>query len=98
MRLIDADALERNVLKWMPSDPCGREEKEYPFKEDVVVSLMMEIEEAPTIEVGDLVIEMLQKSNCLGCKHFDEEHTSRICYDCRRAYRDKHEEGGVENE
>lgn len=34
----------------MPSDPCGIEEKEFPFETDIVVSLMMEIEEAPTIE------------------------------------------------
>lgn len=50
MRLIDADALENKVLKWMPTDPCGIEEKEYPFETDIVVSLMMEIEEAPTIK------------------------------------------------
>lgn len=50
MRLIDADALESKVLEWMPPDPCGREEKEYPFETDIVASLMMEIEEAPTIK------------------------------------------------
>lgn len=50
MRLVDADALKRKVLKWMPSDPCGIEEKEFPFEADIVASLMMEIEEAPTIE------------------------------------------------
>ena len=41
---------------------------------------------------NDLAIEILQKSNCLGCKHFDEEHTDCICYDCKRAYRDRYEE------
>lgn len=50
MRLIDADALESKVLKWMPPDPCGVEEKEYPFETDICVSLMMEIQQAPTIE------------------------------------------------
>lgn len=50
MRPIDADKLKKEVLKWMPSDPCGIEEKEFPFETDIVVSLMMEIEEAPTIE------------------------------------------------
>lgn len=50
MRLIDADALKNKVLEWMPSDPCEIEEKEIPFETDIVVSLMMEIEEAPTIE------------------------------------------------
>lgn len=52
MRLIDATALERKVIEWMPSDPCGREEKERPFETDIVVSLMMEIEEAPTIDIN----------------------------------------------
>lgn len=50
MRTIDADALKSKVLKWMPSDPCGIEKKEFPFEADIVASLMMEIEEAPTIE------------------------------------------------
>ena len=50
MRLIDADKLKEEVLKWLPSDPCGIEEKEIPFETDIVVSLLMEIEEAPTIE------------------------------------------------
>lgn len=50
MRMIDADALKSRVLKWMPSDPCGIEKREFPFEADIVASLMMEIEEAPTIE------------------------------------------------
>lgn len=50
MRLIDADRLKKEVLKWLPSDPCGIEEKEIPFETDIVISLLMEIEEAPTIE------------------------------------------------
>lgn len=50
MRPIDADTLKKEVLKWLPSDPCGIEEKEIPFETDIVVSLLMEIEEAPTIE------------------------------------------------
>lgn len=49
MRLIDADRLKEKVLKWLPSDSCGIEEKEYPIETDIVVSLMMEIEEAPTV-------------------------------------------------
>ena len=50
MRLIDADALKNSVLKWLPPDPCGQEEKEYPFETDICVSMMQEIEDAPTIE------------------------------------------------
>ena len=49
MRLIDADELRKNVLKWMPSDPCGKEEKEFPFETDICVSMIMEIDETPTI-------------------------------------------------
>ena len=50
MRAIDADALKRKVVEWMPCDLCGIEEREFSFEADIVVSLMMEIEEAPTIE------------------------------------------------
>lgn len=49
MRLIDADELMKNVKKWLPPDPCGREEKEFPFETDICVSMLMEIEEAPTV-------------------------------------------------
>lgn len=50
MRPIDADRLKEKVLKWLPSDPCGIAEKEHPNETDISVSLIMEIEEAPTIE------------------------------------------------
>ena len=60
MRLIDADELMEKVKKWLPPDPCGREEKEFPFETDICVSMLMEIEEAPT--AVDLV-------RCNGCKH-----------------------------
>lgn len=49
MRLIDADALKKCVLKWVPQDPCGKEEKEFPFETDICVSMLMEIDEQPTI-------------------------------------------------
>lgn len=48
-RLIDAKQLKEKVLKWMPPDPCGVEEKEYPFETDICVSMLMEIEETPII-------------------------------------------------
>lgn len=50
MRPIDADALRDSVLKWLPPDPCGQEDKEYPFETDICVSMLQEIEEAPTVE------------------------------------------------
>ena len=47
--LIDRDALKNAVLKWMPPDPCGREEMEFPFETDICVSMMMEIEEQDAV-------------------------------------------------
>lgn len=51
MRLIDADELKKCVLKWLPQDPCGKEEKEFPFETDICVSMLMEIDEQPTIQL-----------------------------------------------
>ena len=51
MRAIDADELKKCVLKWLPEDPCGRQEKEMPFETDICVSMLMEIEEQPTIQL-----------------------------------------------
>ena len=56
-RLIDADKLKKEVLMWMPSDPCGIAEKEHPIDTDIVVSLMIEIEEAPTVIEGSEPLE-----------------------------------------
>ena len=33
----------------LPQDPCGKEEKEFPFETDICVSMLMEIDEQPTI-------------------------------------------------
>lgn len=73
MRLIDGDKLKKEVLKWLPSDPCGVEEKEIPFETDIVVSVLMEIEEAPTIEQPTWTpcSERLPK--------IDEHHISEPC-------------------
>lgn len=59
MRLIDADKLKEEVLKWLPSDPCGIQEKEMPFETDIVVSMMLTLEEAPSIDIV----------HCRECKH-----------------------------
>ena len=50
MRPIDADKLKKCVLKWLPKDPCGIEEKEMPFETDICVSMLMEIDDQPTIQ------------------------------------------------
>lgn len=49
VRLIDAKELKKKILKWLPPDPCGIEERERPFETDICVSMLMEIDEAPTI-------------------------------------------------
>lgn len=47
--------LEKAVLKWMPHDPCGKEELERPFETDICVSMMMEIGEQEVIADVDCV-------------------------------------------
>lgn len=62
MRLIDAYALSKSILEWLPPDPCGRPEMEHPFETDICVSMLMEIEDAPTIDAVEVV-------RCKDCKH-----------------------------
>lgn len=81
MRLIDADALRASVLKWLPPDPCGQEEKEYPFETDICVSMLQEIEEAPTIEP-----EYNMDEWCTDCKEYDQER--HCCPKYNRVIRD----------
>lgn len=96
MRLIDATALERNVLEWMPSDPCGREEKERPLETDIVVSLMMEIEEAPTIDINRPQGEWIDVSGgwsaneeCSLCGEIVHEYNYNYCPNCGAKMRGK---------
>ena len=61
MRLIDADELIERIEKWMPKDPCGREQTvEERIATDIAVSVCMEIEEAPTAFDKEKVIEGLR--------------------------------------
>lgn len=55
-RLIDAKDLSDRVLKWLPPDPCGKEELEYPIEADICVSLMMDIDESETIIESEGVV------------------------------------------
>lgn len=71
MRLIDADALIKAVLKWLPKDPCGVQELERPVETDICVSMIMEIEEAPTIEpMHGEWIETSEGTMCDNCHKF----------------------------
>lgn len=62
MRAIDADELRKCVLKWLPQDPCGKEEKEMPFETDICVSMLMEIDEQPTIQPEPHWISVKEKN------------------------------------
>lgn len=61
MRLIDADELIKRIGKWMPKDPCGREQTvEEIVATDIAVSVCMEIEEMPTAFDKEKVIKKLK--------------------------------------
>lgn len=50
MRLIDADALEKAIYKWMPKDQSTWMDSDLPPIENLVVSIMMTIQEQPAID------------------------------------------------
>lgn len=59
MRLIDADLLKENILRWLkPSKP---DETEMIEAADALVSTMMEIDEQPTAFDVDKVVEQLKQ-------------------------------------
>ena len=61
MRLIDADELIKRIGKWMPKDPCGKEQTiEEVVATDIAVSVCMEIDVTPTAFEKDKVIEELR--------------------------------------
>ena len=46
MRLIDADELIKRIGKWIPKDPCGKEQTiEEVVATDMAASVCMEIED-----------------------------------------------------
>lgn len=61
MRLIDADELIKQIGKWMPEDPVGREQTvEEIVAADIAASVCMEIEEMPTAFDKEKVINELR--------------------------------------
>lgn len=61
MRLIDADELIKRIGKWIPKDPCGKEQTiEEVVVTDIAVSVCMEIEETPTAYDKEKVLEELR--------------------------------------
>ena len=58
MRLIDADLLKENILKWLK--PSALDETEMIEVKDALVSTMIEIDEQPTAFNVDNVVEQLE--------------------------------------
>lgn len=66
MRLIDADELIKRIVKWMPKDPCGKEQTiEEVVATDMAASVCMEIEETPTVFDKEKAIEELNSERNL---------------------------------
>ena len=70
-RYIDADALATAIYEWMPKDQETWMESDIPPIENLVVSIMMTIEEQPTIDAVPVI-------RCKDCKWWREsDHTCR---------------------
>ena len=82
MRAIDADELKKCVLKWLPQDPCGKEEKEMPFETDICVSMLMEIDEQPTIQPEPAQwVQMLINPRMYRCSNCNIAWNKRLVFD-----------------
>ena len=61
MRLIDADLLKRNIAKWLQGgDP---QETKMVKLDDIVISVILEIDEQPTAYNPDKVVEELKENS-----------------------------------
>ena len=99
MRLIDADELIKRMRKWMPKDPCGREQTaEEVVATDIAASVFMEIEETPTAFDKEKVIEELKKYADIAFET-DDAYGSEVAYGEWTAYKQSAkivEKGGIE--
>ena len=88
MRLIDADELIERIEKWMPKDPCGREQTvEEIIATDIAVSVCMEIEEAPTAFDKEKAIKELREE--LNLSDAEKERCARenpLQFDSAKGY------------
>ena len=83
MRLIDADELIKRIGKWMPKDPCGREQTvEEVVETDIAASVFMEIEETPTAFDKEKVIKELMKCSDDPCTLHECGVRSEYCSAC----------------
>lgn len=88
IRLIDADELKDNIKKWLTVDPT---ESRLVDIDDIAVSVLMEIDEAPTVDVQPVIhahwirIATLGGLDVLKCSNCKSEHIrkpEKYCYDC----------------
>ena len=79
--LIDREELKKSILKWLPSEDYDPERSGLRFDEDLVVSLMMEIEEQPTVDAVPVV-------RCKDCKHWNQDEVFKTS-SCRISYDEK---------
>ena len=83
MRLIDAEELIKRMRKWMPKDPCGREQTvEEVVATDIAASVFMEIEETPTAFDKEKVIEELYRYTAEECELHECGIRSEYCNVC----------------
>ena len=69
MRLIDADALEKAINEWMPKTQEELMASSIPPIENLAVSILMTIEEQPTIDAIPVI-------RCKDCKRFERYITA----------------------
>lgn len=87
IRLIDADELKNNIKKWLTVDPS---ESRLVDIDDIAVSVLMEIDEAHTVDVQPVIharwVDEGDCHRCSKCRAVLEEdfklHYHQYCYHC----------------
>lgn len=94
MRLIDCEALEKAIYEWMPKDLETWMDGDLPPIENLVVSVMMTIQEQPTVDAMPVVHGRWLPENrtmdyfwvCSECKFPSEAHGAfklyKYCPNC----------------
>lgn len=80
--LISRSALIKSAKKWLPADPCGKEQSiREEVATDLAASMLMEIEEAPTAYDVDAVCEKIENTQAsFSCRKFQEgKNESKSC-------------------
>ena len=74
MRFIDADVLEKEIYKWMPKDQETWMDSDIPPIENLVVSIMITIQEQPTVDAVPVV-------RCAECKYWNTDWRPAVFLD-----------------